>query len=605
MRGASGNLGGIDPPHFPPSSPEFVRGLAGLTAAWGAGLSAHETVPRTSPATESRYARRKETDHAEPMQSTRIETTNAPDRRDRASRLTGAGPHLTDQRRFTVAAPDDDNATSRFRLARELPLFPFRASLRTSSTNGVAWLEDRDGSVMRYRSQISRWLHALHEASGIYCLLLALTVAGTMRAQTAEQTSPFPFKQQGISVSNISVYSSYYSTEPSVATAQSGYHTILGGSAAITWTRSRPRYSMSLSYVPSYIRDLSQDVSYSTLNPINQVFSFTLGQKLSPTWTFTSGVSTSVLNTTAFLFQPSQSAQVAGAAATPDQLAAAVLGGGAYDNGQLSALLSSAPLLESPAQRQAFGDRIFNATFRAGASHTKSRLTVSFFASGSRVQALSTQTTQSTSLTPSLLPSATSGQANVTVSYALSPRTQFGVSVAENETSSRFADDYTSTALAQFRRRMGMRWMVDLHAGTGVITSRRSAYQVPSGPQLLAGGSLGVKAASHSILFSADRSVIDQYGLGASSTVSTTAAWSWGRPNRGWKITASGGLQQFHIAGFQAVSGWQGNVGFSQVLARGLAVQLAYAYLQNSQNLVGLPGNWSITGVRTGLVWNP
>jgi hypothetical protein len=193
----------------------------------------------------------------------------------------------------------------------------------------------------------------------------------------------------------------------------------------------------------------------------------------------------------------------------------------------------------------------------------------------------------------------------VTVSYSLSPRTQFGVSTTGSKTLSRLEDAYTSTGTVQLGRRMSTRWALGLHAGAGLVTSRRIVYAPPSKPQGLVGGSVALKAASHSILFSADRSIADEYGLGAGSTSSTTAAWSWGRPNRGWTITASGGLQQFHVVGFQTITGWHGNVGFSQVLAKGLALNVAYAYLQNGRNLAGLPGNWSTNGLRLALVWTP
>ena len=131
---------------------------------------------------------------------------------------------------------------------------------------------------------------------------------------------------------------------------------------------------------------------------------------------------------------------------------------------------------------------------------------------------------------------------------------------------------------------------------------------MPSGPQYLAGGSLSFKTGSHAFLLAADRTIADPYGLGASSLFTTSAGWNWGRRGRGWRINASGGLQQIHQqtgAGSQNVSGWQGNVGFTQNLAKGMSLNLAYAYAQNSVPFVGLPVRQATHGVRVGLGWTP
>src|SRR5262249_38911550 len=160
--------------------------------------------------------------------------------------------------------------------------------------------------------------------------------------------------------------------------------------------------------------------------------------------------------------------------------------------------------------------------------------------------------------------------------------TTIGFSAGSQRTVSRFEDAYTSLATATLGRRMSPHWFFEFHGGIGLFTYRRTLSQLPTGPQYIPGATLGFKTPSHSFLRATDRTISDPYGTGATSSVSTTAGWTWGHRNRGWKIFASGGQSYIRGNNFPDVTAWLINTGFSQSLSTKTAVSVSYAYLRNS-----------------------
>jgi len=190
---------------------------------------------------------------------------------------------------------------------------------------------------------------------------IAVFAATAAYPQTAapESSSASTIRPQGIHLYDVALYQSYYSSLL-FGDASSGYDLSAGASVSLGWTRVRPRSSLFLSYTSSYTRDFT----HSALNALNHNFSLTFGHKLSA-WNFTGGVAASVMNTDQFLFEPDLFVRVTEAASTVDELAAALLRNTNFDNTYLAALLTGAPVLESPARSVFFGDRILNAAFQA------------------------------------------------------------------------------------------------------------------------------------------------------------------------------------------------------------------------------------------------
>jgi hypothetical protein len=438
---------------------------------------------------------------------------------------------------------------------------------------------------------MSRWRRSLKLVIG------AMVIAAAASAQLQEGTSlgGTPARLEGFHLYNVTVYESYYSSLMTLG-LPAGYDLAAGGSATLNWTRTRPTSSLFLSYTPTYIRD----TTHPELSSLNHSFSLSIDHNVHSTWNPTFGVSMGVMNIDQFLFEPNLFTQVTQVATTADELAAALLSNTTFDNAYLAALLTGAPVLESPARNVFFGSRMLNTAVQAALTHRHRRLSISFLGGGTRLQSLSGPGGQA----QYLVPSATSGHVGVNLLYSLSPRTEMGVNASSQRTLSRFEDSYTSTVTATFGRRMSQRWFVQMHGGTGFFNPVRSIAPLPGGPQYLVGGGLGFKTQSHSFLLSVDRNISDVYGYGSSSNLSTTGAWNWGRRNRRWSILASGSYQQIRGADFPEINAWLVNAGFSQRLSRATSLNITYAYMR-AGNYPGLLGNGDIHAVRIALAWTP
>ena len=427
-----------------------------------------------------------------------------------------------------------------------------------------------------FRSSLSGSMRAAH-----YTLVFLAVTAGGPCLRAQEMT--YPGYRQGLRISNISIYSSYtyYPVRPAVGEPQTSFNA--GAAASIGWIRSRAGYTVSLSYSPSYNRDITQGVNYSTFNPLNQVLSFSFGRRLGTHWSFVTSLSSSVMRTSEFIFQPTQAGRVTDVATTPDELSAAVLSGTAYNNPDLSSVLTSTPQADSPTRRQVYGDRVLNASLQTGLNYTRSRISLRTWFGASRSQALDSGDIEEADPSVRVAPPSTTGLVGIGVNYSLAPRTQIGFVGTGAESRSRLEDSFINNLEAHLARRLSQRWSMDVRGGVGFTISKRSVYPVPPGAQILSGGSLSFKPRAHAFLFSFDRSLADQYGLGPTTSTRGTAGWTWQLPGRAWKVGGSAGVQRSHSAGYPVISGLIANVEASRVITRHVSVYMMYAYLQDSQ----------------------
>ena len=190
----------------------------------------------------------------------------------------------------------------------------------------------------------------------------------------------------------------------------------------------------------------------------------------------------------------------------------------------------------------------------------------------SRYQALPT-TTPTTQV--ALLNSSTSGNVGVGVSYSLSPRTQIGAEVSRSRSISRIMDMYSTAATVSVGRIMSRRWFAQFRAGAGIVTPVRRFAQIYQGPQFVGGGALGFKTNRHTIMASYDRVRSDPYGLGAESTSSVSAAWSW-RSRGDWSASAGGGHLQTSGSRFGQTDSWRARATLSKELTRQLGAAFEF-----------------------------
>jgi hypothetical protein len=370
-----------------------------------------------------------------------------------------------------------------------------------------------------------------------------------------------------------------------------------GGSAQIGWSRSRERSTLSLSYAPSY----TGRVRYSSLNALNHALAFNASDKLTPRLTLSFSVTGDYSSIEQFLFTTTALSNVASVPATFDDLAAGLLTARS-GNPQLTTVLGSAPLVDSPLRAVLYGTRMFTSAMRSSLSYSSSpRLTLTFHGGASRSQHVSENQVSQNSY---LLPNSTSGEAGFGLSYSLSPVTRIGAEVTANRTSSRLQELYTTTSVASLGRTVGRHWIIQVHGGVGVIRPVNQTIFSPSTkPHPTGGGTLGFKMLSHTLLGTYERAVGDGYGLGVSTTTTAGGTWRWNRPGRSWWWEATGSRQQVQGGPFGHLSGWRATGSLGRMLGRRFALVTQYAYLSSAA--VGTPYGIAQSAARVSLMWAP
>jgi len=177
-----------------------------------------------------------------------------------------------------------------------------------------------------------------------------------------------------------------------------------------------------------------------------------------------------------------------------------------------------------------------------------------------------------------LVPRAITANAGVSVSYALSPRTEVGLNMSSSRAFSSIQDAYTTSASGFIGRTIGRRWFAQVHGGGGFITNLHSHYPSGAGTSPVFGGSLGYRTSAHGFLGSYDHTLGQSYGVGAAGMTSIAAAWNWWRPGHHWGLNRSYMRQEFSKGAFGNVQGWRAAFGLTRQLGDHLVLETAYTY---------------------------
>ncbi|MGO9270768.1 MAG: hypothetical protein ACLQOO_11040 [Terriglobia bacterium] len=414
----------------------------------------------------------------------------------------------------------------------------------------------------------------------------------------------------GLQIQSVSGYAVYYSNflpnggaTPQTASANLPSDVGGGGSIVFDWTKFTDRSSFSLNYTPSY----TGYVRNSSLNALNHALSLTASRKIAPRWTFGFSVAGNLSTMEESLFSPTALSNVASVPSTFADLAAGVLSANFANNPQLGAVLTSSPLVESPISNLLYGQRMLTASAHVSLSYSYSpRLSVTFSGGGARTQHVEDQDLGAGNT--AVIPNTTSGNAGVSISYSLSPLTQLGASATATRTSSSLYDGYTTTSQATLGRTLGARWFMQIHGGVGVTNAvgQTSSVVVPTKPGPLIGGSLGYKTFRHTFLGSYDRTVVDSYGLGASTTSSATGTWRWGHPGaNSWWLDSSFTWQQLQGGALANTSGWRATVGLSRAVGPHVVLLTQYVHMDYSGGLLAAASHLSQDAVRVSIAWTP
>jgi hypothetical protein len=303
---------------------------------------------------------------------------------------------------------------------------------------------------------------------------------------------------------------------------------------------------------------------------------------------------------------------LAAAPGTFDDLAAAVLTG-QYSNDQLASLLSGVPLIESPSRTLLFGNRVFSSSGAVGLSYAHSqRLSLSFSGSYTNTQHLPDSSNNGPQYRH-LVQHSSSASVGANLSYALSPRTQIGVSASGGRGFSTLQQEYVTTGNAFIGHQTGRHWFMQAHAGAGVITNLRSNYKNTLGTRPAFGGQLGYRVYAQTFMASYNRTLGLAYGVAASDTTTVGGGWRWWRPGHTWGLSSSALEEQMRSSVFRDTRGWRATFGITKQIGTHTVVETGYSFARYSGGALqaldsttpGSPFKESQHAVRLTLAWYP
>jgi hypothetical protein len=357
-----------------------------------------------------------------------------------------------------------------------------------------------------------------------------------------------------------------------------------------------------VSYTPSI---LASPDYVQVANLLNNAFSLNWNRKVGQRWSLNTGVTAVVSSLQETYFALNPFGMAASLPTTFDNLAGAVLSG-TFTDPQLASALTGASARLLPEQTYVYGQRIGSASARAGVTYTPTgRSSFHASVSATRVQRLSSG--QTTDTGPSaIIAQTTTGTVSLGWGYALSPRTHIGLEASTSRTFSRLNDGYANNAGFSIGRTMSEHWFVQGRVGAGLITYLHQTVATPRNVQYTAGGSIGYKVRSHTLLASFDRFLADSYGLGSTSTDSAMAGWAWKVPGSLWSLSSNFGYQKLNGGLLRGNESWRVTGGIARALNQHTFMSVQYAYLTS-------PANWGASAGLTGaenaltvsLSWSP
>jgi hypothetical protein len=342
------------------------------------------------------------------------------------------------------------------------------------------------------------------------------------------------------------------------------------------WNYAGERSHLGLTYAPNY----TTYVRNRDYNTWNHELNFTADRQLTQKWSIGTGANGMYSNMDQILFTPSTLATVTALPAQFEDFANTLLQRPMTVE-QVASAISGASVVDTPSRVLFFGNRVFSSGGNVALSYAhSSRTTISGAVSALHMQPVSTDERGFLDdRTTPLLANTTSGNASLSVSHGLSPRTQIGVSAGGDRTISSVQDAYRTSVTAFVGRRMGMHWFAQVHGGTGTIIAVRESTALPRGLQYLSGGSLGFATRSHTFLGSVSRNFGDQFGIGAGSTLDTAGSWHWTPAWRTWVVFAGASTQRLQGVERRTINTWQANAGVTKAWNRHLSATVEYAYL--------------------------
>ena len=371
----------------------------------------------------------------------------------------------------------------------------------------------------------------------------------------------------------------------------------LTGATSIKWTKARHRSFTVLRLTPTYGRRFGDLESPTWNGTLSLRHSRILGRKWMMDWFG----SAQVMNFDEALYGESTLTQIASTAITFDDLTGAVLHGNSSDQANTTAYSSLHP---SSVQDFLLGRRMANGDVTAKLTYAYSpRLSISALAGGMLARHLKDSSDPSGFLYPQVDSIAT----GISATYALSRRTQIGVSANTVRNEVLNSGKLTSNEFSgSINRIISRRWFVQASLGLGSeseVGFRHLDNRYSAG--------LGFKTFSHTALITCDRGLNDPYASALATlkhSRSLTGTWHYARPGSPWSINSAFSQLIAIYRGVPGTNTWSITQTVSRRMSRNYSAALQYTmgrvgakrYIQDGHQY-----QLEETGIRATLLWSP
>lgn len=437
-------------------------------------------------------------------------------------------------------------------------------------------------------------------------LMIAIVVLAPGCLGQSFEISTRSIELGGIHFYGVSAFSGYSTTvspsgigaTPAAGAPGLGPDVNYGGSFSLGWQRRDG--GLSVRYNGTY----TGLARYTELNSFGQSISITSNRHLTPKWSLSASANAEDSSFSQFAFEPSSLSVVAQMPATFDDLAAA-FAIGQFTSAQAASLLTGAPLLQSPARSLLLGDRVLSYSGQLSLDYARSSRLHFHFSSFTAAGQRRTGGGNGVAEPNYVMPRSMGLNAGMDISYALSTRTDIGVSVGGSRIQNQNQSGYSSNASFTIGRKMGMHWFLGANVGKSLIVTTSTVHGNPSALPMGGGASIGFQTYGHTLVGTYARSASDLFGFALGANTSLNGAWSFHHRGSRWSLSASFGQNQIRNTGFASISGWQASGGLTDSFNKNTSMSLQYSYVSSAGNYVGNLNQFNAQSVRLSLSWSP
>lgn len=381
----------------------------------------------------------------------------------------------------------------------------------------------------------------------------------------------------------------------------------LGASAVLQYGHSGRHGSIQVNYMPSH----SQRGRIPEWSSTDHRLLLGTTYDLTPRWTLSANARAANVGQEQSWYVPPELRDVSGISPDLDGLLDRLQAGEISDD-EFAAVLTGSPVVDNLGGREQDLSRVLSAAASASASYAYSRRVTMRFGGSSTLNKMVDGDSGANRPGYRYIQSTQRSNADMSVSYRLSPRTQITALHQSSLSNSTIARSLIHNPSVSLRQRLSRHWNYQVGVGVGAIRYLEGTQIRSAGEQatlMTASGRLNYMKEGHVISAYGARRAGDEYGLGSRSTLGAGLNWSWQSRRGPWGGSAGIGITRSDfingVASGSRLASDLYSAGFSRRLTPSTSWHSDYYYGAYESPYVGVVTNMSVHRVQMSLVWRP